>query len=81
MKRGIAYRREVRNKQITRKKRILHFQSYYDPLYPKDGYLDKGKIHCSCWLCRRKSYDCPKMQDVRNKLKMDFSEFEYNSNN
>ena len=51
MKRGIAYRREVRNKQITRKKRILHFQACYDPFYPKDGYLDKGKIHCSCWMC------------------------------
>ena len=21
------------------------------------GALSKGKIHCSCWLCRRKSYD------------------------
>ena len=55
MKRGIAYRREVRNKQITRKKRILHFQSCYDPFYPKDGYLDKGKIHCSCWMCQGKT--------------------------
>jgi hypothetical protein len=23
----------------------------------KYGRLSKGKIHCSCWMCRTKSYD------------------------
>ena len=31
----------------------------------KDGMLNKGKIHCSCRMCRKKSYDYPKMQDIR----------------
>ena len=30
------------------------------------GRLAKGKIHCSCWMCRLKSYDEPTMRDRRN---------------
>ena len=29
------------------------------------GRLSKGKIHCSCWMCRRKSYDDPRIRDKR----------------
>ena len=29
------------------------------------GRLSKGKIHCSCWMCRRKSYDEPQVRDKR----------------
>ena len=28
-------------------------------------HAGKGKIHCSCWMCRRKSYDDPKIRDKR----------------
>ena len=31
---------------------------------PPDG-CPKGKIHCSCWMCRRKSYDDPQIRDKR----------------
>ena len=27
------------------------------------GRLSKGKIHCSCWMCRSKSYDEPQVRD------------------
>ena len=29
------------------------------------GRLSKGNIHCSCWMCRRKSYDEPQIRDKR----------------
>lgn len=29
------------------------------------GRFSKGKIHCSCWMCRRKSYDDPRIRDKR----------------
>ena len=29
------------------------------------GRLSKGKIHCSCRMCRRKSYDEPQIRDKR----------------
>ncbi|AXF52642.1 MAG: hypothetical protein [Circular genetic element sp.] len=50
-----SYYREMREKHITRKKRIVD-EIYKDSYYPHDGYYSKGKIHCSCPLCREK--DC-----------------------
>lgn len=29
------------------------------------GRLAKGKIHCSCWMCRCKSYDCLSNRDMQ----------------
>ena len=29
------------------------------------GRLSKGKIHCSCWMCRSKSYAGPQVRDKR----------------
>ena len=29
------------------------------------GRLSKGKIHCSCPMCREKSYDNPSIPDLR----------------
>lgn len=56
------YRREVRKKSINRKYKIRKFlwgkeavTDYYN-LNPL-GSLDKGKVHCSCPICRKKSYD------------------------
>lgn len=31
----------------------------------KIGRLSKGKIQCSCWMCRVKSYDQPSHMDMR----------------
>ena len=31
----------------------------------KIGRLSKGKIHCSCWMCRVKSYDYLSQMDTR----------------
>ena len=31
----------------------------------KPGRLAKGKIHCSCPMCREKSYDSPSIPDLR----------------
>ena len=54
MKRDRAYFREMRERHIKRKKRIANSYSY--PLKLKfDGMYSKGKIHCSCWMCQRKT--------------------------
>ena len=61
----MGYYRAQREKAINRKKRIIKDQhNYWNVRF--DGELSKGKIHCSCPLCRRKSYDYAKMQDIRN---------------
>ena len=31
------------------------------------GRLAKGKIHCSCPMCRKKSYDSPSVPDLRKR--------------
>lgn len=31
----------------------------------KTGKLSKGKIHCSCWMCRHKSRDEHSASDLR----------------
>ena len=45
------YYRQVHADAITRKQRISG--SYWHVKAP--GVLNKGKIHCSCWLCSGKS--------------------------
>ena len=81
MSKGLAYKREQRDKHINRKKNILRsYQSdsrphkydssinWYDidnPIYEGMwkpywnvkhlGQLSKGKIHCSCPMCRAKT--------------------------
>lgn len=49
--RSREYYREVRAKAIARKRDIS--KDYWH--VKADGVLDKGKIHCSCWLCSGKS--------------------------
>lgn len=76
MERERDYYRHHRERCIKRKKKIIRdLNDYWH--YTHEGVLSKGKIHCSCWMCRRKSYDEPKMQDVRNSMAMDYSEQEY----
>lgn len=62
MKRSRGYFREQRRKAIQRKfliekKRLGSpiANEIYDER--KKGQLDKGKIHCSCPMCRTKTYD------------------------
>lgn len=59
-----AYYRDQRRRHIDRKKRIIKLQNGYW-YYEHEGILSKGKIHCSCWMCRRKFYDSAKVQDYR----------------
>lgn len=49
--RGIAYRRDVRARKISRKRRISQNYWYVEHI----GMLDKGKIHCSCPMCSAKT--------------------------
>lgn len=72
MNRDRAYYRKQRKRIIRNKSRLLKRLGGGD-LY--EGWtrgcpsrLAKGKIHCSCWMCRTKSYDCPSYRDVRQKL-------------
>lgn len=60
MKRGLAYRRHQRERVIRRKKRIdkannISLRLYAHPWYADDNRYNKGKIHCSCWMCSNKT--------------------------
>lgn len=60
-------------KNAIRKRRIAHEVlgwEYYDNLHQ----YSKNKIHCSCWMCRRKSYDEKSMRDKRTEERMNYSE-------
>ncbi len=54
MSRSRAYNRLQRKKAIKRKKRIC--TDFYDDhtWYKFDGQYSKGKVHCSCPMCREK---------------------------
>ena len=47
--RSRSYYRRVRKKAIERKKRLIDEVLYWD--VDVDGKLNKGKIHCSCYIC------------------------------
>jgi len=56
MSRTRAQRRQFRQNHIRRKKsKVLHQSG--ESWYPdaEDGRYDKGKIHCSCWMCAQKT--------------------------
>lgn len=60
MHRTRDYRRKMRAKQIKRKKNICKntlpmYEKY--PYYKHDGQYSKGKIHCSCRMCRSSDYN------------------------
>ena len=78
-KRNSAYYRTERRNHINRKKRIIKRVSGVgnDPYWyvKHDGELSKGKIHCSCPICR---YYGPSAAEMRAKEKMDYMEKEYN---
>lgn len=62
--RTAEYRRYQRRTHIERKKRIIRdLNGYWH--YKFDGDLNKGKIHCSCPMCRHKSYDRASISEQR----------------
>jgi hypothetical protein len=71
LNRDRAYYRYQRNQHILRKIHIL--KGYGDWwaegwMQGQQGRLAKGKIHCSCPMCREKSYDDWSMSDKRKIL-------------
>jgi hypothetical protein len=68
LNRSRAYYREQRIRAINRKKGILKRLGGDDLVQAWSGggvfgRFAKGKIHCSCWMCRTKSYDEKKHND------------------
>lgn len=72
MNRTRDYYRKMRAKHIKRKKRIIKNYSIFSdefPYYKFDGMYSKGKIHCSCSLCKAKAYygkHVPTIQELRH---------------
>ena len=64
MNRSRDYYRKQRARVIRRKQNNIHSQNDYWQVEPA-GMLSKGKIHCSCPMCRHKSYDEKSMSDKR----------------
>ena len=69
MKRDRGYYRSQRKRTIRRKQNILYGLGGQECLnawtHGSSGRLAKGKIHCSCPMCRTKSYDDPTIRDKR----------------
>ena len=72
MQKDRAYHRWQRSRTIRRKlgilKRVGGGSLVEGWTKGKKGRLSKGKIHCSCWMCRTKSYDCLSKSDLKHKL-------------
>ena len=69
MKRDRSYHRRQRMRAIHRKEGILKRiggEEYVRAWTGGDpGRLAKGKIHCSCPMCREKSCDSPSIPELR----------------
>lgn len=61
---GTRMVRYGRFRTIERKKRIIQQQNNYWS-FKHEGELSKGKIHCSCPMCRHKFKDQASLPDVR----------------
>jgi hypothetical protein len=73
MKKTKAYRRLQRMRVIKRKIHILKQHGGEKYVFAWSGGGDtgrfaKGKIHCSCRMCRTKSYDNPSHADRKTLL-------------
>lgn len=72
MNRDRSYYRKQRKRAIHRKEGILRRiggeELVHAWAHGAPGHFAKGKIHCSCWMCRRKSYDDPSLRDKRMAL-------------
>ena len=67
-----AYRRAQRKRVICRKISILRKYGGEEYVFAwargKKGRFAKGKIHCSCWMCRKKSFDLRSHTDKKKDL-------------
>ena len=72
MNRTRDFYRKQRVRHIHRKERIIHDLQDYWYYGNEPGRLSKNKIHCSCWMCRSKSYDSISVSDKR---KIDFMDY------
>lgn len=72
MNRSRSDYRKLRKRAIHRKESLLRQLGGEELVQGWErgaaGRLSKGKIHCSCPLCRRKSYDEPSARDRRKAL-------------
>jgi len=72
MTRNRAYYHYQRRRTILRKMRILkrigNFENMNAWSRGQYGRLAKGKIHCSCWMCRTKSKDQISHRDAKHKI-------------
>ena len=74
MQRDRAYYRMVRSRTIRKKlgilKRLDGGNDWPDCgwVRGRPGRLSKGKIHCSCWMCRTKSFDYLSHSDEKKKI-------------
>ena len=72
MNRDRSYYRKLRRRAIQRKEKLLRRLGGVELVQGWErgaaGRLSKGKIHCSCPLCRKKSYDAPSARDRRKAL-------------
>lgn len=71
LNRDRSYYRRQRMRVIHRKENILRQLGGEENVLAWEhgaaGRLSKGKIHCSCWMCRSKSYDDPQVRDKRRR--------------
>lgn len=69
MNRSRSYYRKQRKRVIHRKEKILCQLGGKEDVRTwargATGRFSKGKIHCSCYMCHRKSYDEPHIRDKR----------------
>ena len=77
MRRNKNYYREQRERAIERKYRLEQKRlgkSLAEEIYDEKrrGKLNKGKIHCSCWMCRTKSTDELSHRDKKQKAKAQY---------
>ena len=72
MNRDRSYYRRQRKRAIHRKEHLLRRLGGEALVrawaHGAAGRFSKGKIHCSCWMCRKKSYDDPQVRDKRAAL-------------
>ena len=69
MKKTRTLRRAQRTRIITKKVCMLRKYGGEEYVFAWTrgdvGRLAKSKIHCSCWMCRKKSYDAISRTDKR----------------
>ena len=74
MNRTRGWHRFQRRRAIARKAGILRRNWGAEEVFlwtgGKPGRLSKGKIHCSCWMCRCKSRDERSASDNRKQVSM-----------